>query len=102
MMSGSLSETAADTETYAATEDHGMYYLYGSKPGVERKLAATFDSEQQLLAYVRWATLSEKEGLHKFEQGSALVGYQGWSSSTEPLTDEDPQLAPHNPSPSML
>ena len=34
-----------------------MFYLYGSKPRVENKLAATFDSEQQLLAYVRWATL---------------------------------------------
>ena len=38
-----------------------MYYLYGSKPGVPRKLVATFGSEQQLLAYVRWATLLEKE-----------------------------------------
>ena len=29
--------------------------LYGSKPGVERNLVATFDSEAQLLAYVGWA-----------------------------------------------
>ena len=37
-----------------------MYYLYGSRPGVPRRLVATFDSEEQLLAYVRWATLSER------------------------------------------
>ena len=34
-----------------------MCYLYASKPGVERKLVATFDSDAQLLAYVGWATL---------------------------------------------
>src|SRR5882672_10738468 len=35
-----------------------VYYLYGSKNHVARRLVATFGSEQQLLAYVRWATLS--------------------------------------------
>jgi len=79
-----------------------MYYLYGSKPGVERKLAATFDSEQQLLAYVRWATLSQTGGVHKFEQGSSLVGFQGYSYSSEPVTDDDPAAVDHNPTPSML
>ena len=34
-----------------------MHYLYGTKPGAEAKLVATFASDQQLLAYVRWATL---------------------------------------------
>src|SRR5262245_11959027 len=34
-----------------------MHYLYGCKNDVLRRLAATFGSEQQLLAYVRWATL---------------------------------------------
>jgi hypothetical protein len=29
-----------------------MRYLYGAKKGIARKLVATFDSEQQLLAYV--------------------------------------------------
>src|SRR5262245_16753989 len=33
-----------------------LYYLYGSKPGVARRLTATFGTEMQLLAYVRWAT----------------------------------------------
>ncbi len=79
-----------------------MYYLYGFKPQVPRKLAATFDSEAQLLAYVRWATLSEKEGVCKFEQGSSLVGYQGWSYDKELLTEDDPAQVDHNPSPSML
>jgi hypothetical protein len=79
-----------------------MHYLYGSKSSVPRKLVATFDSEQQLLAYVRWATLSEKEGVSKFEQGSSLASYQGWSQSEEPLTDEDATAVDHNPTPSML
>ncbi|MEX0676401.1 MAG: hypothetical protein WD063_04965 [Pirellulales bacterium] len=79
-----------------------MYYLYGSKSNVRRKLAATFDSEQQLRSYVRWATLWEKEGVHKFEQGSSLASYQGWSYSDEPLSDEDATAVDHNPTPSML
>lgn len=79
-----------------------MYYLYGSKPGVPRKLVATFGSEQQLLAYVHWATLSEEEGRSKFEQGSSLAGYQGWSCYGEPQTDEDASAVDHNPTPSML
>jgi hypothetical protein len=79
-----------------------MYHLYGSKPGVPRKLVATFGSEQQLLAYVRWATLSEQGGVCKFEQKSSLAGYQGWSHSQELLTDDDPESVDHNPSPGML
>ncbi len=83
-------------------ERFGMHYLYGSKPNMPPKLVATFDSEAQLRAYVRWATLAEKEGVCKFEQGSSLAGYQGWSQGDEPLTEDDPELADHNPSPSML
>lgn len=79
-----------------------MHYLYGSKRDVPRRLVATFDGEQLLLSYVRWATLSEHGGVCKFEQGSSLAGYQGWSHSGEPLTDEDPDTVDHNPSPSML
>ena len=48
-------------------------------PG-ERRLVATFSSEQQLLAYVRWATLEptgERSG--KFEQGSVLAGYEDFA-----------------------
>jgi hypothetical protein len=47
-----------------------MHFLYASKPGTPRKLVATFDSEQQLLAYVGWATLkTNSDGTSKFEQG---------------------------------
>ncbi|MBI3865555.1 MAG: hypothetical protein HY290_27090 [Planctomycetia bacterium] len=80
-----------------------MHYLYASKPGVPRKLVATFDSEQQLLAYAGWATLqTNPDGTGKFEQGSALAGYQSWRKSSRPLTDEDPTTVVHNPTPSML
>ena len=59
-----------------------MRYLYGSKPGIPRKLVATFGSEQQLRSYVRWATLEERgKQAGKFEQGSALAGYQAWEES---------------------
>ncbi len=79
-----------------------MHYLYGSKPGVARRLVATFDSEQQLLAYVAWATLSREGDVYKFEQGSSLAGYQSWTHSEDPLTDDDAIAVDHNPSPSML
>ena len=80
-----------------------MHYLYGSKKGVPRHLVATFSSEPQLLAYVRWATLQDL-GDHrgKFEQGSALASYESWEQAAEPLTDEDAGAALHNPTPSML
>jgi len=80
-----------------------MHFLYGSKKDVARRLVGTFSSEAQLLAYVRWATLEatgEKSG--KFEQGSVLAGYNHWEASRDPLTDDDPSAAEHNPTPSML
>jgi hypothetical protein len=80
-----------------------MHYLYGSKKGVSRRLVATFESEQQLLAYVRWATLQDLGNRRgKFEQGSALASYDAWEDATEPLTDEDPSMVLFNPTPSML
>jgi hypothetical protein len=80
-----------------------MHYLYASKAGVSRKLVATFDSEQQLLAYVGWATLrTNPDGTAKFEQGSALAGYQRWEKSDTTLTGEDATEVVHNPTPSML
>ena len=80
-----------------------MRYLYGAKRGIDRKLVATFDSEQQLLSYVRWATLeSTGEYTGKFEQGSALASYFSWEQSPESLTDEDETAVLHNPTPSML
>ena len=80
-----------------------MYYLYGLKPNTPRRLVATFGSEPQLLAYVRWATLrafGDQRG--KFEQGSALARYDAWDHAAEPLTDEEATAVVHNPTPSML
>jgi hypothetical protein len=80
-----------------------MHFLYGSKKNVPHRLVATFSSEAQLLAYVRWATLEsigERSG--KFEQGSVLASYNSWEASPEPLTDDDPSAVEHNPTPSML
>ena len=80
-----------------------MHYLYGVKKDVERRLVGTFDSEQQLLTYVRWATLRDLgDNRGKFEQGSALAGYESWQRSVELLTDDDPKNVVHNPTPSML
>ncbi len=79
-----------------------MQYLYGSRQQAPSKLVATFDSEPQLLAYVRWATLSRHGGVHQFEKGSSLAGYDGYSYSSEPLTDDDAAAVEHNPTPSML
>jgi hypothetical protein len=80
-----------------------VHYLYASKKGGPLRLVATFDSEPQLLAYVRWATLEETgERTGKFEQGSVLAGYNHWESSREPLTEDDDSLVEHNPSPNML
>jgi hypothetical protein len=80
-----------------------MHYLYGLKKNSPRRLVATFGSEQQLLAYVRWATLQDL-GNHrgKLEQGSALASYDAWEQATEPLTDDDASDSVYNPSPSML
>ncbi|MGE3315267.1 MAG: hypothetical protein AB7O26_09135 [Planctomycetaceae bacterium] len=84
-------------------ETIAMYYLYGSKRGENQRLVATFDSEQQLRAYVGWATLRRNEdGSSRFEQGSVLAPYQRWNISPLPSTDSDPELVAHNPSPSML
>jgi hypothetical protein len=86
----------------AFAEGATVLYPYGSKKDVARRLVATFASEQQLLAYVRWATLSgEDHGTAKFEEGSALAGYTGFEYSSEPLTDDDETQVAHNPTPSI-
>lgn len=78
-------------------------YLYASILGGQQKLVATFDSDQQTLAYVNWATLkTNADGTRQFEQGSVLAGYQIWSHTESPLTDLDSDEVFHNPSPNML
>ena len=80
-----------------------MHYLYGIKRNAPRKLVATFGSQQQLLAYVRWATLQRhSDNTHKFEQGSTLSGFDRFESSDTPLSADDASEIVHNPSPSML
>jgi hypothetical protein len=80
-----------------------MHYLYASKRNVPRRLVATFGSQQQLQSYVRWATLEDLgSGRGKFEQGSALAGYDAWEHADHPLTEEDAAAVLHNPTPSML
>lgn len=80
-----------------------MRYLYGSKRNQPWRLVATFDSEAQLLAYVRWATLVDLgHGHGKFEQGSSLAGFDRWQAASQPLNDDDQAAVFHNPSPSML
>ena len=79
-----------------------MNYLYGAKHGGSRTLVATFDSEEQLLSYVRWATISHQQGIFKFEQASALAGYQGWGYARQLLPRTNPANVAHNPSPNML
>jgi len=78
-------------------------YLYGSKRGGPLRLVAVFDSEPQLLSYVRWATLaSHGDRRGKFEQKSALASYDAWEHSSEPLNDDDAGNVVQNPTPSML
>ena len=79
-----------------------MYYLYACRKAVPIKLVASFDSEGQLLSYVRWATVSEKDGIRQFEKGSALAGYHEFSYSEEPRTSDNTLQVVHNPTPSML
>jgi hypothetical protein len=79
-----------------------MYYLYGYSPGAPRRLVPTFDSEEQVLAYVRWATLSEHGGVRQFEKGSSLAGFHEFIYSGGPVTNHDAATVDHNPSPSML
>lgn len=80
-----------------------MHYLYAQKRDGPPRLVATFSSLEQLLAYVRWATLEELgPGRGKFEQGSSLAGYERWESADAPRNSDDATSVVHNPSPSML
>ena len=49
-----------------------MHYLYGLKKGADqRRLVATFGSEQQLFGYVNWGTLKSFGEQRGVDQGSA-------------------------------
>ena len=79
-----------------------MHYLYGSKQGGPLQLVATFDSDQQLRAYVRWATVEMKNNRTKFEQGSALAGFDAWEQATESFPNDDVAAVLHSPTPNMM
>ena len=79
-----------------------MHYLYGMRSGSPPRLVATFDTEEQLKAYLRWATVSRRDEVCQFEKGSALAGYHVAAQSNQPLTNDDPGSIEHNPTPNML
>ena len=80
-----------------------MFYLYGTKRAAPRRLIATFDTEEQMLAYIRWATLNENsDGTRRFEQGTPLTGFLNCEGSDEALNGDPVDLVPLNPTPSML
>lgn len=97
-----------------------MYLLYATKTTAtkntatqnrsasapeSKQLVATFDTEEQLRAYVQWATLRKhSDGTSDFEQGSALAGYSRWSMESAGTHSEESEHADvvHNPSPNML
>jgi len=80
-----------------------MWNLYGIKGDGPRKLVAMFDSEQQLQAYVNYATLkTEPDGSHKFEQKTPLASYSNYEYERAAAGQEVPEDLPVNPSPTML
>ncbi len=79
-----------------------MWNLYGTKSDGDRHVVATFGSEQQLLAYVHWATLAANEdGTYKFEQKTALTGCTSYEYSQNEYPQEGLDV-PYNPTPTML
>jgi hypothetical protein len=80
-----------------------MWNLYGIKTAGKKKLVAMFDSEQQLRAYVNYATLkSEPDGTHKFEQKTALASYTNYEYERAEPGQAVPEEIPVNPTPTML
>ncbi len=80
-----------------------MWCLFGRKADASRRLVATFDSEQQLLAYLSWATLrKEPDGTRKFEQNTPLTGCTGYDYAEAAAHPGEGAPVPHNPSPGML
>ena len=80
-----------------------MWNLYGIKGDSPRKLVAMFDSEQQLQAYVSYATLkTEPDGTHKFEQKTPLASYTNYAYERAEPGQAVPEDLPVNPSPGML
>jgi hypothetical protein len=80
-----------------------MYFLYGKRRNGSAELVAKFGSEQQLTAYVRYATLNVNEdGTYSFEQKTPLAGCIGYTFSSEAPEAEQTADVPYNPTPTML
>jgi len=80
-----------------------VYFLYGKRRNGKSELVAKFGSEQQLQAYVQYATLKvDDDGTHRFEQKTPLTGCVGYSYSDEGSEEEQAADVPFNPSPTML
>ena len=94
---------ASNSDNTPSHVEVAVYYLYGERSGSGKKLVATFGSEQQAQAYVRWATLAENpDQTFTFEQGSGLTAFNQYEISATPLTDDPADDVRHNPTPSML
>jgi hypothetical protein len=79
------------------------HYLYGTRRNGKTELVAKFESEQQLLAYVRYAILRvEDDGTHVFEQKTPLTGCVGYTVATEVSEEDKVKDVPENPTPTML
>lgn len=80
-----------------------MYFLYGKRRNGSTELVAKFGSEQQLQAYVQYATLKvEEDGTYKFEQKTPLTGCVGYSYASEASEADQEADVPFNPTPGML
>lgn len=80
-----------------------MHYLYGKRRNGTTELVATFGSEQQLLAYVSYATLrTNDDGTQVFEQQTPLSGCIGYTVAAEASEEDQQKDVPFNPSPTML
>ncbi len=82
-----------------------MHFLYGSKKGVNRRLVATFGSQQQLLAYVRWGDFEVPSASTEASSSKRLAPWRarrlgGFHASRYPTKIRTKSL--YNPTPSML
>ena len=79
-----------------------MWNLYATNREGKRRQVAAFGSEQQLLAYVRWATLrTNADGTRQFEQKTPLTGSVRYDYMQAAPDSKYVDLS-FNPTPGML
>ncbi|QDS97572.1 hypothetical protein HG15A2_08350 [Adhaeretor mobilis] len=80
-----------------------MNFLYGHRRNGNTELVAKFGSEQQMLAYISYATLrTNEDGTMVFEQKTPLTGCVGYSVACEASEEDQAKDVPFNPTPTML